>query len=311
MYAKWDERYSMGIEEFDRDHQQLFRIANKIIRTVEGPNGMDETSRIFVVREGVKYLKTYFEEHALREEAYMRRIQYPDYVAHKRLHDEFQYVQLARFEKIIERGACTREEVFSFVGGEIGWMLEHVTTADMAIVGKGILCQPPETDLNRQALEQEVNMMFTSTLNMDVDARILRADYGGEPIGETVCQKFTYQCGDTLLTIIVGIEKPLMSGVAQIVYGDLGDADMLILASLELFGAAFWKTLVERLACDRQKLAYRECHFLSAHQVREIFRRKIPAISILFQTNRGKLFVSAESDSWNADNIDRFLQRFQ
>lgn len=311
MYAKWDDRYSMGIEEFDRDHQQLFKIANKIIRTVEGSDGKDEKSRIFVVREGVKYLKNYFEEHAIREEAYMRRIQYPDYVAHKRLHDEFQYVQLARFEEIIERGACTRDEVFSFVGGEIGWMLEHVTTADMAIVGKGILCQPPETELNRRALEQEVNMMFTATLNMDVDARILRTDYGGEPIGETVCQKFTYKSGDELLTIIVGIEKTLMSGVAQIVYGDLGDADMLILASLELFGASFWRTLGERLTYAQQELEYQECHFLSAQQVREIFRRKIPTISILFQTTQGKFFISAESQSWNANKIDHFLQQFK
>ena len=136
MKVSWSEHYTMGIPEIDEDHKHLFRIAEKLVNTVESPNGMNEWSRMFVVREGVKYLKNYFLEHASREEEYMRRIGYADYVTHKRLHDEFQYVQMARFEEIIERGNCSRDEVFDFVGVGIGWLLEHISTADMAIVGR-------------------------------------------------------------------------------------------------------------------------------------------------------------------------------
>ena len=307
MYVKWKEHYLMGIAEFDSDHQKLFQIANKIIHTVESSNGMNEQSRIFAVREGVKYLKAYFKEHARREEEYMRGIHYPDYVAHKRLHDEFQYEHLARFEEIIERGTCTREEAFAFIGGEIGWLLEHVTSADMAIVGKGILSHPPEAELNRQALEQEVNLMFTSSLNIHVDARLLQTNYGGEPIGKAVYQKFLYKNGAEFLTVITGIEKSLMAGVAQLIYEDLSDADMLILASMELFGAAFWRTLGERLIQSRQELECQECHLLPQKQLREIFRRKIPNVSLLFQTSMGKFFVSVENQSWNTDQVDKIL----
>lgn len=107
MKVSWSEHYTMGIPEIDEDHKHLFRIAEKLVNTVESPQGMNEWSRMFVVREGVKYLKNYFLEHAAREEEYMRRIGYADYVTHKRLHDEFQYVQMARFEEIIERGNCS------------------------------------------------------------------------------------------------------------------------------------------------------------------------------------------------------------
>ena len=48
----------MGIEALDDDHKRLFKIAGKIIDTIEDSRGMDEKARLFVVREGVKYLKT-------------------------------------------------------------------------------------------------------------------------------------------------------------------------------------------------------------------------------------------------------------
>lgn len=310
MYVKWNEHYSMGMEAFDRDHQKLFSLANKIIRTVEDPHGMDEKTRLFVVREGVKYLKNYFKEHALREEAYMRQIGYPDYAAHKRLHDEFQYVQLAQFQEVIERGACTKDEVFAFVGSGIGWMLEHVTTADMAIVGKGILCQSRESEFNQQALEQEINMLFTATLNIDANAKVLSTNYDGEPFGEAIHQKFVYRKGTQPLTLIAGIEKSLLTNVAQIICGDLADADALVFSCLELFGANFWRTLGERLLCPEQDVQYQESHFLSSKQVQEIFRRKLPTLSILFQSVWGKFFLSCENQSGSIDQMDGLLRRF-
>ncbi len=60
MKVSWSEHYTMGIPEIDEDHKHLFRIAEKLVNTVESPQGMNEWSRMFVVREGVKYLKNYF-----------------------------------------------------------------------------------------------------------------------------------------------------------------------------------------------------------------------------------------------------------
>lgn len=300
MNVSWSEHYNMGIDVIDSDHKQLFQIAGKIIQTVEDTGGMDEKARMFVVREGVKYLKNYFIEHAFREEAYMLQIQYQDYVAHKRLHDEFQYVQLARFEGIIERGVCTKNEVYDFIGTGIGWLLEHIATADMAIVGKGVLCRPAVETLNKQAIEEEVNRMFAATLNMDVDAKVLDLDYSGTSFGSAVYQKFLYQRDGQTVTVLAGIEKNFLVQVAHSIYGaDLDEAEALILSSLEIFGAAFWRTLGERLIQSKEPVDYREGHFLSQKQVLELFAAKMPAVSVLFTSEKGRFFIASDDRSFD------------
>ena len=306
MKLKWKEHYDMGLEPFDNDHKQLFKIADRIIETVEGPNGMDEKTRLFVVREGVKYLKNYFIEHAAREEAYMRQIGYSEYELHKRLHDEFQYVHLARFEQIIERGVCTKEETFDFVGVGIGWLLEHITTADMAIVGKGVLCRPKVAELNEEVLEHEINMLFTATLNLHVNAKIISTNYGGEYFGEAVYQKLTYRRGTELLTVVAGIEKSFLISFAQMIYGEeTGEEEVLIMSTLEIFGANFWRTLGERLIATNSGAVYQENHFLSQKQMQAYFAANSPAVSVLFRSDQGKFFISSEDESWEKHQTEQ------
>ena len=305
MKLEWKDHYNMGIEAIDQDHKQLFKIAGRILDTVQDAHDINERTRLFVVREGVKYLRNYFEEHAVREEAYMRSIGYHDYVMHKRLHDEFQDVQLARFEQIIERGNCTRDEVLDFVGLGIGWLLEHISTADMAIVGKGVLCRPKARELNAQVLEREVNMLFAATLNMDVQAKIINPNYGGEYFGEAVYQKFLYQKNEKRLTVIAGIEKSFLLSVARMVYGEeLVESEALILATLEIFGANFWRTLGERLITADQDVEFKENHFLSQKEIQDGFTTRMPAVSVLFDSASGKFFIASNDPSWREHKLE-------
>lgn len=303
MQVKWNDHYLMGLATLDKDHKQLFQIAGRIIETVEKSDGLNEEARIFVVREGVKYLKNYFLEHAAREEAYMRQIGYRDYAFHKYLHDEFQFGHLARFETVIERGSCTRDEVFEFVGTGIGWLLEHVSTADMAIVGKGVLCWPAARELNQSAIEEEVNRMFVATLNMEVHATVLNEQYIGEPFGDGIYQSFLYRKGEREMSVVAGIEKKFLIRIAQSVYDDgLEDADALILSSIEIFGANFWRTLGERLIKSDDKVEYLRGRFLSLKQLRETMVSNPPAISVLFGSDMGKFFIASE-DSYFPDHM--------
>lgn len=64
--------------------------------------------------------------------------------------------------------------------------LEHVATADMAIVGKGILTRPKIMELNRSSLGREANLMFASALNMEINPKIINPIYTGESLGEAV-----------------------------------------------------------------------------------------------------------------------------
>ena len=100
--------------------------------------GDEVNMRRFLIREAMTYITSYFDRHAQAEEAYMRRIGYDGYGMHKKLHDDFRSIQMAKYQKFIENGQCNKDDVWDFIGSGIGWLLEHIATADMAIVGKGI-----------------------------------------------------------------------------------------------------------------------------------------------------------------------------
>lgn len=68
MEIRWNENHIMGVEELDREHRQLFAIAGKLVDRVEEQDASDSAGRLFVLREGLKYLRSYFASHAVREE---------------------------------------------------------------------------------------------------------------------------------------------------------------------------------------------------------------------------------------------------
>ena len=99
----WSDNYIMGIDQFDQEHQQLFRLAEQVIQRMRERS--DEANmRMFVIREAVTYINSYFDRHAQAEEAYMRRIGYDGYGMHKKLHDDFHSIQMVKYQKIIENG---------------------------------------------------------------------------------------------------------------------------------------------------------------------------------------------------------------
>lgn len=297
---QWNEYYRMGIEDFDNDHKQLFKIASRIIDMVQ--QSMDDSNtRLHIMREGIKYLRSYFDNHALREEAYMRKIGYADYAAHKQMHDEFQQIQLVKYEKILENDNCTKEDILDFVGSGIGWLLEHITTADMAIVGKGFLSKPKVNTVNSEVLENEINHLFVATLNMDVHARIIQENYQGENFGQAVYQLLTYRRGENIISVMAGIEKKFMLSVANMIYGDeIDQADALIISTFEIFSANFWKTLAARFVIEEGNMQYQENHFLTQKQLQQQFLEKKPILSVLFECDKGKFFLSSD---------DKFLEK--
>lgn len=172
----WNERYLMGIPDLDQDHQRLFKICERIINRVR-EKGEDEATRMFLLREGVHFLQGYFAHHSAREEAYMLKIGYADYALHKSLHDDFNELLESRYEAMVKNGQCSHRDILDFVGTRIGWLLDHVATADMAIVGKGILREKAEERsgsyiIRQDVLEKELNHLFTATLNIEVPSII-------------------------------------------------------------------------------------------------------------------------------------------
>lgn len=267
----WNKSLEMGVESLDQEHQEhqeLFHISRQMLERMDA-RGHEASTRKFVLREGLRFINGYFDSHAAREEAYMKQIGYEGYALHRMLHDDFRRVQLPKYEKLLEKGDCTKEDVWNFIGYGVGWLLEHVATADLAIVGKGVLSQSPKASTDdATTLEREINQLFIATLNIEANAKIVSKKYQGEAFGRTLCQKFTYQKdGKT----------------------------MLILSTVESFSAHFWESLSRQTTGYRDHIRIQENRFLVGHTLPDELKRIRPELSVLFTSDKGKFFVACDS----------------
>ena len=290
----WNENYLMGVEELDEDHRQLFKLAQQVLERTK-TREEDPFNRMFILREGMNYLQGYFARHTAREEAYMRRTGYPGYAIHKMQHEEFLSTQMAKYRKVVESGKCSKEEVREFVGSGVGWLLDHIATADMAIVGKGVLSRHIESRSEASALEEGVNTLLAATLNLEANAKIINRRYVGEPFGKAICQKILYEKQGQRIAVVSGIERSFVLYVANQLYGDNMEDEMdLVLSTVEMFGAQFWLSLIQQMTGSTSKIEILENHFLVGQSLHEELRQLHPTLSVLFTSDRGKFFLASD-----------------
>ena len=293
---QWNDHFKMGIPAFDQEHRQIFKIAGQILEIAQAP-GIDEADRMPALRQALNELVSCFSQHAAQEEAYMREIGYEGYGLHMMLHDDFRSTQMARYRQIVERDVCNKEEVWNFIGSELGWLLEHIATADMAIVGKSVLSRPAPRGLELAAVEREINRLLAATLDIEANAAVVDAHYQGEPLGEMICQKIVYRRAWRKSVVLCGVERSFVRRVARCLYGDLfGDKPDLVLSTIEVFTARFWITLSRQLTGLDDNIDVCESRFLLEGTLAEELRGLEPAISLLFRSDHGKFFVA--TDSW-------------
>lgn len=291
----WNEHIIMGIPELDEEHRQLFRLAGWILEIVHAPDG-HETVYMPALRQGLNELMSCFSQHAAREEAYMRKLHWEGYALHKMLHDDFRSTQMAKYRQIVERDVCNKEEVWDFIGSEIGWLLEHIAAEDLAIVGKSVLSQPADHGLALAVVEDAVNRLLSATLNMEVNAMVADHHYEGEPLGEMICQRIVYRRAWRKSVVVCGMERSFVERMAQRLYGNaLGNEADLILSTVEMFSAQFWITLNRQLTGLDDNIDVCESRFLLESSLPEELGKLEPSISLLFTSAQGKFFVATNS----------------
>jgi hemerythrin len=117
-YVVWREFYSVGNEELDQQHKALLKIINELF-TAAG----EDTDRQAVrhVLDGLfQYTLTHFE----REERLMRQARFPDYAAHKAIHD----LMRAETDRLQQTWTSTTgAELLTFLKN---WWLNHICAKD-------------------------------------------------------------------------------------------------------------------------------------------------------------------------------------
>ena len=281
---KWSKNYLMGIDKLDEEHKELFRISDQIYNKVM-ERGDDAKYRLFLMNETLEYMLRYFKRHAKSEEIYMREIGYAGYEFHKMLHDEFYNMLLKKKADIVKRNECSKKEIVELVGDGIGWLLEHIITEDMAIVGKGISAISSYNSDFEEQLKNVINTNLISFLNVAANVKIINRNYQGEDFGKVICQKMVYNLGSRQIVVISGIEKTFLIRVAEMIYGiDIEDEMDLVLYSMQTFGANFWRSIGQYFVGNHDLLSLSSNSFIIARSIPEELDMLKPEKSLLFDS---------------------------
>lgn len=127
MPLQWTEALSVGIDDIDEQHRELFRRAGRVLDGLK--KGEPEE-----IGELVDFLHEYAVTHFGAEEEFMRKARYPGYVRHKAEHDRFIGDLLALSSEHDRKGsgAFMALRVSHWL---VQWLKEHVSVTD-AELGK-------------------------------------------------------------------------------------------------------------------------------------------------------------------------------
>lgn len=104
MSIEWDERYSLGNERIDLQHQELLRLAGVAI------SAQDKASYQLAVMQLYRHFRIHFSE----EESLMREVGYPDVNEHGKLHLAM-ITRLNEISETIAQGHWDRDVISNFM----------------------------------------------------------------------------------------------------------------------------------------------------------------------------------------------------
>lgn len=124
---EWKDEYVLGIEEIDKQHQQLFKIAGDIHELIKNDIILDKYDRIMHL---IGDLKEYTVFHFSSEEEYMKSIGYRKFFSHKVEHDDFidkiNHVDMEQMDMDHEQYLL---DIMDFI---LNWISQHILDTDKA-----------------------------------------------------------------------------------------------------------------------------------------------------------------------------------
>ena len=125
---QWTPNLSVGVEEIDNQHKELFNRINNLVDAIK-----DHTCK-YKIGDVIQFLEDYIHTHFDTEEGYMVRFSYPEYPAHKAQHEIFKrnFAELRGELEAIEGGRMKGSYDLSVHTNQVvvDWILEHISTVD-------------------------------------------------------------------------------------------------------------------------------------------------------------------------------------
>ncbi|MDK2992590.1 MAG: hemerythrin [Clostridiales bacterium] len=126
MAIQWDQSLSVGIDKIDNQHKELFNRVNALLDACNQGKGKQ------VVGEIIDFLGDYVVTHFGAEERYMQQYNYPDYGAHKAMHDGF-IDSFGQLKKKFESEGPGIQLVLQTNRTVVDWLIKHIGNTDKAL----------------------------------------------------------------------------------------------------------------------------------------------------------------------------------
>jgi len=123
MPIEWTKDLQVGVETIDEQHRELFKRINDLAEAMWEGRGKEESVKV------MDFLGDYVVTHFSTEEGYMSSQEYPEYAAHKRIHDKF-VEDFNKLRKQFDSGDVTSDMVIKVLDETCDWLKGHIKGTD-------------------------------------------------------------------------------------------------------------------------------------------------------------------------------------
>ena len=118
----WNEKYSVGLAEIDKQHKKLIVMINKLI------DSRNVSVRSEIISDTLTDMTNYAMYHFQAEEALMEEHEYPRQDAHHKEHMGFIRKTAELASATVEHEQAVPEELLAYLGN---WLIAHILKSDM------------------------------------------------------------------------------------------------------------------------------------------------------------------------------------
>lgn len=128
----WKEKYRIGVPMIDKQHKELFRRITEFVEALRSDGSWE--SKTDKVNSTLDFMKIYVVTHFKEEEELQKRIGYPLFEAHQKIHNDFvDYVNDVASQ--YEKSGYDEKLMQQFAGKLLAWLINHVIAEDQKIAG--------------------------------------------------------------------------------------------------------------------------------------------------------------------------------
>ncbi len=279
----WKDEFNVGVEIIDKAHQRLFSIINKLFAL-----GEEEKKSRKACEEGIKFFYEHAVKHFADEEKYMEAIHYDNLKIHRRIHRGFREDTLPALEDELREADYSSDAIDHFLAVCTGWLIGHTLTEDRAITGEQMgkweeLLPEEELKTMKKVIQKLLLQMF------QLKSQVISDTYGGEKFGKGIYYRLVYgreQDENIWEIFLVFEEKILINTVGKLMGLRSDKLDVMLINAARYTASQFVCHVMERFP-SIQSYEMQEENLLTYEQFQEIFEKKHPQVSLLFNTDEG------------------------